>query len=342
MSQMTIRQVDVRDDGDVAAWQATAAAVEAHEIGEHAVAWTLPELLVALREPRKDRVWLQYLGEVDGEVVAFGGAGIPLLDNLTSAEVGVGVLPEHRRRGYGSQLLAYVEQVAADHDRTRLDAMVSWPYDGPGDGAGTPGVEFGRVHGYSLGLGDVQREMALPVDEDLLERLAAEAAPRHTAYELRTWAGAVPDDLVQGYLELDASLTNEAPTGDNEYEDPSTDLEAFRMREAILEKQQRTKFSCVALDGDGTVVAYSDLVLVGHDPRWVMQWGTLVHRDHRGHRLGMAVKTANLLAMQRSGADLTGRYVVTWNAEVNDHMIGINEELGFVKAARCGELQKKA
>ncbi|GAA3816791.1 GNAT family N-acetyltransferase [Nocardioides panacisoli] len=338
---MTTRPVDVHDDADVAAWHAAMVTVEAHELGEHAVTWTLPELLVALREPRKDRRWVPYVGEVDGEVVGYGDVGLPLLDNLTSAEVGVGVLPEHRRHGYGSQLLRHVEQVAAEHGRTRLDAMASWPYDGPGDGAGTPGVEFGRVHGYALGLCDVQREMALPVDEELLERLAAEAAPRHPAYELRTWTGAVPEDLVRGYVELDASLTNEAPTGDNEYEDPSTDLEAFRTREAILAKQQRTKFSCVALDGEGTVVAYTDLVLVGHDPRWVMQWGTLVHREHRGHRLGLAVKAANLLAMQRSGVDLADRCVVTWNAEVNDHMIGINEQLGFVKSARCGELQKK-
>lgn len=64
---------------------------------------------------------------------------------------------------------------------------------------------------------------------------------------------------------------------------------------------------------------------------------------HRGHRLGAAIKARNLLALQAGAdaADLAGRRLVTWNAEVNDHMIAINDRLGFVRTARLGEMQKK-
>ncbi len=35
------------------------------------------------------------------------------------------------------------------------------------------------------------------------------------------------------------------------------------------------------------------------------------------------------------------RRVLTWNAEVNGHMIGVNERLGFVPVERSGEFQKR-
>lgn len=59
----------------------------------------------------------------------------------------------------------------------------------------------------------------------------------------------------------------------------------------------------------------------------VEQWGTIVRGEHRGHRLGLAIKAANLqyLAEVCPGA----RRIDTINAEVNDAMISVNETLGF-------------
>lgn len=341
MSELQIREVDRDSDDDLRAWRDICALAEESIVGDHSVMWSIPELEVIWREPRKHRRDLFFAGELDGRIVAAGSVGLPVLDNLNAAEVGVSVLPEVQRRGLGSQMLAHVETVAAEHDRNRLDAMAAWPFDAPADGSGSPGVEFGRVHGYTCGLSEVQRELPLPVDDALLEQLAAEAAPYHQGYEIRSWPGRVPDELIQGWLDLSATLVTEAPTGDNDHEEETTDIEAARIQEGVLEKQGRVKFNTAALDADGRVVAYTDMVLPGSDQRWVFQWGTLVHRDHRGHRLGMAVKAANLLGMQRSGNDLTGRRIVTWNAGVNDHMIGINERMGFRPTARGGELQKK-
>ena len=70
-----------------------------------------------------------------------------------------------------------------------------------------------------------------------------------------------------------------------------------------------------------------------------MQWATLVHRDHRGHRLGAAVKVANLRRLQRERPDLTE--VVTQNAEVNAQMIGINARLGFEPVALVPEFLRR-
>ncbi len=84
----------------------------------------------------------------------------------------------------------------------------------------------------------------------------------------------------------------------------------------------------------GAVVAYTDLVLPSGAPTKTWQWGTLVDREHRGHRLGMAVKVANLRELQRAHPER--ETVGTGNDATNSYMVGINEELGFrvVEAAR--------
>ena len=52
-----------------------------------------------------------------------------------------------------------------------------------------------------------------------------------------------------------------------------------------------------------------------------------MHREHRGHRLGLAVKAANIRAVQDAYPDKTR--ITTQNAESNDFMVDINKEIGF-------------
>lgn len=339
--RLQIEEVDVFDDDELRVWLDTVNTVDLFERGDASTPWTFLELAVGAREPSKSWKTVRLNGSVDGTIVAAGQVQLPLLDNLTAAEVEVAVLPEHRRRGYGTELLQRCEDIAKEHGRTRFDAMAAWPYDGPPDGAGTSGVEFGKVHGYVFGLGDVQREVTLPIDAAVLDELEAEAAAYSADYELRTWSGPFPDDaLLLSYLELSSKLITEAPTGELDYEDEAVDIEAHRMHEAIVAKQERVKFTTVALAPDGSVAAFTDLMAPTHQTTHVYQWGTLASRAHRGHRLGLAVKIANLKALQATG-EYDGRRLVTWNAEVNDHMIGINHRMGFAPTARAGELQKK-
>jgi GNAT superfamily N-acetyltransferase len=60
---------------------------------------------------------------------------------------------------------------------------------------------------------------------------------------------------------------------------------------------------------------------------FVDQFDTIVLPEHRGHRLGMLVKAANLLQVRRAAPTATS--IVTWNAAENRHMLAVNEALGF-------------
>ncbi len=61
---------------------------------------------------------------------------------------------------------------------------------------------------------------------------------------------------------------------------------------------------------------------------------TIVHPEHRGHRLGLAVKLANLEALAEEAPAV--RRIVTGNAAVNAPMIAVNDMMGFEVAGLAG------
>ncbi len=316
-------------------------AAEREGLDDLASVWAFPEVQVMMREPSRIRERHVYVGREHegGPAVAAGSLVFFLQDNPSKANFLVAVHPDARRRGHGTVLLAFEEQAALTAGRTLMSTEISWPDSSGPSGDGWAGREFARRHGYPLTLGEVQRELTLPVDTNLLDELAAEAEAAHEGYAIRSWVGPVPDELALGWETLASSLMTEAPMGDGEHEPEVVDVANLREHEALAAKQGRTVCCAVALSPDGEVAAYTDLAATPHESGKAYQWGTLVRRSDRGHRLGLAVKVANVKLLQ--SLDLGVGRVVTWNAEVNDHMIGINERLGFAVVARAGEFQKR-
>ncbi len=339
MSRQQIVEVDPFDPEQLDPWHAAYLAAELAAPPGVTSPWQLGEVRAMMQDQGTRHRLLGYAGVVAGRVVTSGFLRLPQLDNTGSAELMVHVVPDARRRGHGSEMLAHLEQVARGHGRSVLQAEASWPYDAGLDGAGQPGPAFAAAHGFTLGLGDVKRVLRLPVLGQVLDALAAEAAERHPGHTLRSWAGRVPDELAEGWVRLTSRLGTEAPTGEMHRKAETADVAVLREAEANQAEQGRQKYNTVALDLAGEVVAYSDLVTTVHEPGKAYQWGTLVRPDARGRLLGLAVKVANLRLLQAERPDIG--LVTTYNAEINAHMVGVNERLGFVPVGRLGEFQKR-
>ncbi|MGZ4494775.1 MAG: GNAT family N-acetyltransferase [Nocardioides sp.] len=284
--------------------------------------WSFEEAAGIFREPTSDRRVVGVAAHDGSRMVGAGFLMLSMLDNLDSAYVFVAVEPELRGRGLGAVVLDGVLEIAADEHRTQLLAGAGIPFE---DRESSPVIAWARRHGFAQANVEIQRNLDLPVDPALLDEIAAEAARKHGDYEIRTYVGRLPDELLPSWCELSNTFLLEAPMGDVDVEAGATTPEAVRERDRVNDRVGRTVYSSVAVQ-DGKVVAHSDIG-VAREAEEGHQWGTLVSRDHRGHRLGAALKVANLRALTERQPEV--RRVVTTNAETNAWMVAINDRLGF-------------
>ena len=77
----------------------------------------------------------------------------------------------------------------------------------------------------------------------------------------------------------------------------------------------------------------------GECPWHAGQFDTSVLADHRGHRLGLLLKIAMLRLLRDAEPQL--RELITWNAASNEHMIAVNEMLGYEVVATAGAYQQR-
>jgi GNAT superfamily N-acetyltransferase len=335
-SDREIIPLDAADQGQMTAWHATYLAAEVHG-REHSVPWMLEEMRAEFLGDRPGERMLGFARYVAGVPVSTGTLTLPLMDNLHLAFVAVHTHPEHRRRGHGTHMLEELIRLAREQGRRTVAAEAATTYDGNADGSGHPNADFLLHRGFTCAIGDVMRVLDLPTNDAMLQRLVDDAAAHHADYEMRQFLGPVPDDILDAFGTLIGSLVTEAPMGELELEAEVMTAERIRADERVFAASGRTKYTTVALARDGEPAAYSELVVPAHDPGHVHQWGTLVHPLHRGHRLGQATKALNLLWLQRErpGPAL----LVTYNAEVNAHMIAVNHAMGFRPVERLGEYQ---
>jgi GNAT superfamily N-acetyltransferase len=263
---------------------------------------------------------------VDGAAAGWARVFFPERDNLDKCWTQLEVDPQHRGQGVGSALVAWTEERARAAKRDLLLAEVFVPVGARESHADR---EFALRRGYAVSSVEIVRSLRLPVDADTVARHRERAGEAvGDSYELSVHVNGVPPELRQGVCDASNRLILDAPTGDVDFEPESMTVEDYQV---LLDQQRdagRTLITTVALHREtGVVAAYTDLVLPSGDPHIVFQWGTLVLPEHRGHRLGMAVKIANLQELARLAPER--RTVQTMNDEQNPWMVDINKDLGF-------------
>jgi GNAT superfamily N-acetyltransferase len=325
ISTETIRTIPLDDEAGVRSWHRAARAVHDHDRPD-APFWHEDEAVALLRDDDPEERCYLFVTELDdGTVTGTGIVFVPLLDNLEKLYFGIAVVPGHRGRGFGDALVEQVVAIAAAEGRTVLVGEGHLPVEHDAD---EPVRRFAERHGFALANTEVRRTLQLPVPDATIQGWVDEAAAHHVGYEIVTYENDVPGPLRPSFVELRNQLAVDAPTGDIDFEAGGLTVELYEEQTRRLVETGRRLLITVAVR-DGAAVAHSTLSVPPGDTELphLNQWGTYVHREHRGHRLGLAVKAANLRAVQAAFPERT--LVSTTNSPVNGPMVAINELMGF-------------
>lgn len=288
-----------------------------------------------------------------GRVLGYAALDLPRQDNTHTGELDIAVRPPARGRGIGTALHDAALAVALAHGRTHLIAeteQTSEPADGvsavvPSTGTGRlhaddPNVRFMQRHGWALEQVTRYSVLDVPVADELLatHREAATAAAGPD-YRVLFWEGSCPEDRVDQFALLMTRMSTDAPLGGLALNEDTWDAARVRtLEQQLADRGIGYLVAAVEHVPTGTLAAFSAVDVTPVTDEFVFQDDTLVLREHRGHRLGMLVKVANLdrLAAERPSL----RRIGTWNAEENAHMLAINVALGFRPSGGTGEWQR--
>ena len=261
----------------------------------------------------------------------------------------VNILRSAWSRGIGSAALDHVEKVARD---TAVQRLLLWAehHDSTEDQLPSP-TGFGSIprdhaarfllrHGYALE--QVERISVLTWTEPQVQKLRtlrAEAEHRADGYRVVQWLLPTPAERVEGYAWMKHHMSTDAPDADLDMPAESWDAERVaRHDDRYLQRGNTVLVTAAEHITTGELCAYNELS-IGRDPASTTnQEDTLVLSAHRGHRLGMLVKTAGLLSWHESHP--ASPRVITYNAEENRPMLDINEAIGFTPIAYEGAWKK--
>jgi GNAT superfamily N-acetyltransferase len=271
-----------------------------------------------------------FLGLVDDRPVVIGSVATSEYDNLHLAWLDLQVLPDQRRRGLGSEMLEALVAESKSRGRTSIGAH-GWDGEMP--------RAFAARHGLEEKSRAINRRQHLAeVDWAVVEGLHAEARAAASAYELVRQVGRTPDDGLDAVAEMSAAI-NDAPTDDLEIEDEVYSPERVRAYEDAQIARGDRLYRVLARHRDtGELAGHSVVAVEGERPELGHQHDTSVVAAHRGHRLGVLLKTDMNLWLRGEEPQLAS--IDTWNAESNDHMIGVNDAIGYRVMGRELQFQK--
>ena len=237
--------------------------------------------------------------------------------------VELAVAAPHRRTGVGSRLLdAVIERARQDGRRVLTSTLL-----GDAETGESAATAFAGARGFTRKHVELHQVLELPLSEERLTELDQLAS----GYEILQWRENTPDEWIEQFAEALSTMAEDVPTGELDHEPARWTPGRIQEAEARRLKQGRFCHTTVAIDADGQLAAYTQMGGAAENPERLYQWDTFVRREHRGRRLGMAVKVPNLRALQ---ADLDHPAVVhTWNATTNAPMIAVNDHLSFRRVA---------
>ena len=329
---VTIRPLDPSSDAELDQYLSLEKALDEHSYGG-SQALTREQLRsqVSSSPYWEVRHWVALAEIMEGGSSLVGRAAVflPLQENLETVSVGVAVHPAVRGLGIATALIEEVLLPAIrESGRSLVEAYAEIPPDGDPDDPSQPALRLAQRLGVSRRNLAVCRALPLPLEDSLLEELEAEAAEELGDYRVELWDGEIPEEHLEAYGLLLRQIELDEPDEEVEHEPAEYTPERIRESERRMREAGTVRITAVAVAPDGSFVGNSE-VHVHDSPHSTVGWqeNTLVMPEHRGHRLGLALKVATHRQLRERAPQL--RSLVTWNSHVNPWMIGINEALGY-------------
>jgi GNAT superfamily N-acetyltransferase len=325
-----IREVDAADEDQLRRWWATGHEAMAGRPYDLRPTWETMRAITQSPHPDFEQTLLAaYDGE---EMVGAAMQMFPVADNLTMSYADVTVPSEHRRRGVGSALLNEVEGRARAAGRAYVLVEVLAPV-----GVVGPGELFAGARGYPVANREGIKVLDLadhpdwsPLEQKVVERLGG--------YRVAEWGAFTPDEHLGAVCDALNLFVGMIPTGDIALEDTKFTPDRLRRNEERWHEVGRRRLVAVAFAPDGTLAGYSDLFLQAHVDHYAQVGITMVLPEHRGHALGLAMKLATHASLVEAAP--TCGLVTTSNADVNEQMNAVNEQMGYRLVEQLLEVQK--
>jgi GNAT superfamily N-acetyltransferase len=318
--------------------------IEAETLGSTDLSIEPAELLPFWQDPYNPH--LLWVARVDGGIVGRGIYEAPIEEGSREVWLSVEVLPEFRHRGIGSALYETLAALAERDGRRILQGYAMEPpgFDDPlpsptGFGSvskGSASTRFLVGRGYELQQVERMSRLELPLDSAELDgRIAREQTFAGDDYTVVTWEGRTPEQWLDDIALLHQRMSTDAPSAGLDYAEEKWDAQRVRTEDDLAERNPLQPLTAAALHvSSDRLAGFTKLLVPPQAHRPVSQEDTLVLKEHRGHRLGMLLKLANLAFLQRAHPGHPA--VTTFNAEENRPMLDVNEAIGFAPVAYSG------
>ena len=246
--------------------------------------------------------YVELLAEEDGSV-AGSGVGAVLPSRPDEVLTLVTVLPDARRRGAGSALLAEIGRWAAAQGADRLETRVAEDDE--------PSLAYALRRGFEI----VSRERGLELE--LRDVVPPSVAPPD-GIQITPWDGG--PELAAGMYEVAVEAFPDVPGYEDDPIEPPAEWMAFHLGGPAGPPEA----TFVAL-AEGSVVGYAKLRVSPARPGVGVHGFTGVKRAWRGHGIAGALKRAQIAWAVEAGLER----LATENEVRNEPIRRLNERLGY-------------
>lgn len=334
MGDLSIRRIEPDDEAGLLAWHGLMR--EGCTADRTAAWWQSPDTtLTQFAHPRADKRDIALLASLGDE--AIGGAEVNIVTDAP-ADVELTVLPDHRRRGFGTVIARAVEELLAG----QASIVQTETYS-------SAGIAFAESRGLVVGNQEDRLLLDLPgyLTADANRYKKDSVSPPSPAppdlgpdMAITSWIGGCPEEIVEDWAGLREQMDEDVPLGDLTRHLKHADANALRTHEERMDEQGWILVSSLA-HVDDLPVGYTEIMVSRHEPDIVIQEDTLVDRGYRGRGIGRALKVANMRQLHSVPEAASARWIQTYTAANNAPMLSLNRDLGFATVDTMTALEGK-